>query len=101
MKRRCPKCGRPAVGPWRLFTLGGLRRATCPDCGARIGLSWLSSFGLVSLGTCIPVVGGFIGAGLGSQISEPMMLIGGAAGLVVTAALFAVAYLRIVNFVEG
>jgi hypothetical protein len=30
-----------------------------------------------------------------------MMLIGGAAGLVVTAALFAIAYLRIVNFVEG
>jgi hypothetical protein len=80
--------------------LGGLRRATCPSCGARIGLSWLSSFGLVAFGTWIPVVGGFIGAGLGSHISEPMMLIGGALGLVVTAALFAVAYLRIAKFVE-
>ena len=81
--------------------MGGLRRATCPGCGARIGLSWLSSLGLVALGTWIPVVGAFIGAGLGSQISEPMMLIGGAVGLVVTAAVFAVAYLRIVKFVES
>jgi hypothetical protein len=65
----------------------------CANCRAKIGVSWLSSFSLLALGTWLPVAGAVIGAGAAAGISDGI-LIGGAMGLVVSAALFAAIYFR-------
>ena len=94
IQRACPTCECPAVSMWRLFSLGGLRRATCANCGARIGLSWLSSFILFALGTWIPVAGGIIGAIMVAGITENAWAIGGVAGMLFSGAIFGVLYFR-------
>ena len=94
MKRTCPTCGEPAVSALRLFSLGGLRRAQCAHCGARIGLSWRSSLVLLTLGTWLPVAGGIAGAMATARISTDAWPIGGVAGALVASAAFGVLYFR-------
>lgn len=96
MKRSCPACGRPAVSVWRLLSLGGLRTASCVNCGTKIGVSWLSSLVVLTFGTWIPVAGSIIGAMTAAGISSDGdgVLIGGAAGLVLCTTLFAALYFR-------
>jgi hypothetical protein len=100
-KRSCPACRQPAVSVWRLLSLGGLRRASCPSCGAKISLSWLSSFVLLALGTWIPVAGAIIGAILAAGISNNATFIGGAVGLVLSAAIFAAFYFHTAKLIEA
>ena len=71
--------------------MGGLRTANCANCGAKIGVSWLSSFVLFSFGTWIPVAGAAIGAIMAAGNN---VLIGGAVGLVLSFTVFAALYFR-------
>lgn len=92
MKKYCPSCKKPAVTVWRLLSLGGIRRAVCPNCAARIGLSPLSSFVLLALGTWIPVAGAVVGAIVAAGISTSSWPIGAAVGLVLTGTIFYAIY---------
>jgi hypothetical protein len=76
----------------KLLSLGGLRRAVCSGCGAKVALSPASSFVLVTLGTWLPVAGAVVGAVLAIGVFHVSPFIGGAAGLAVTWALFAAIY---------
>ena len=88
MKKCCPSCKKPAVTVFKLLSLGGLRRAVCTNCAARIGLSPLSSFVLCALGTWIPVVGAMIGAVVAAGISTSSWPIGAAVGMLLTGTIF-------------
>src|SRR5690242_9565918 len=94
MKRPCPNCGHPAVTVFKLLSLGGLRRAMCENCGAAVGLSPLSSFVLMSIGTWLPIAGAIIGARLTMDRFPGSVFVGGALGLAVSWALFAIIYFR-------
>lgn len=94
MKIGCPACKTPMVSPWRLLSLGSLRRAICANCGVRIGLSALSSFVLLAVGTWIPVVGAIIGAVLAAGISTNGWPIGAAIGLVLSGVIFFAFFFR-------
>ena len=94
MKRSCPACGEPTVGVFRLLALGGLRRAECASCGARIGLSWASSLMLVAVGTWFPIAGALVGAAIALRAARAGVFIGGTAGLFVSGSVFAALFFR-------
>lgn len=79
---------------WRLFLLGGIRTASCENCGAKIGVSQLSYFVVLTLGTWIPVAGAIIGAITAAGIAGGNVLIGGSIGIVLGGTLFAALYFR-------
>ena len=74
--------------------MGGLRTAGCANCGARIGVSRLSYFVVLALGTWIPVAGAIIGAITAAGITGNNVLIGGAVGLVLSGTFFVALYFR-------
>ncbi len=94
MKKGCPACEKPVVSLWRLLSLSGIRRAICANCGARIGLSTLSSFALLALGTWVPVAGAIIGAMVAAEISSNSWLFGAAIGLALSGTIFSVVFFR-------
>jgi len=94
IRRACPKCAKPTVGPLRLFALGGIRTSTCEHCGTIIGLSKFSSFVLFALGTWLPVLGGLAGAVLAAGVFNVQWPIGAGAGAALAAAAFGVVYFR-------
>lgn len=69
--------------------MGGLRTTGCANCGAKIGVSRLSYFVVLTLGIWIPVTGAIIGAITGNNV-----LIGGTVGLVLSGTLFSALYFR-------
>ena len=77
---------------WKLLSLGGLRRAVCTNCAARIGLSPLSSFVLFVLGTWIPVAGAMVGAVVAAGISTSSWPVGAAVGLLLSGTIFSAIY---------
>ena len=93
-KRNCPACGRPAVSASRLLLLGGLRTTRCGNCGAQLSVSRLSSLALVTLGTWIPIAGAVLGALASARISSGGVLIGGAAGFVLSGVIFVALYFK-------
>ena len=101
VKRVCPACKQPAVSVWRLLSLSGLRRAICPNCGTKIGLSPLSSFVLLALGTWVPVAGAIIGAAVVTDTFGGPLFIGAAAGLLLSGALFAALYFHFAKLIES
>lgn len=80
---------------WRLLSLSGIRRKQCKNCGAKIGVSWFSSFVLLAFGTWTPVAGAIVGAAMASGITGGTVLIGGALGFVLSGALVAAVYFRV------
>jgi hypothetical protein len=83
---------------WRLSLLGGLRTVACANCGAKINVSRFSYLILLTLGTWIPVAGAIFGAlgAIGAAgITGDNVLIGGAAGFVLSVALFFALYFRL------
>jgi hypothetical protein len=101
MKRDCPSCGRPAVGVWRLLSLGALRRAHCPECGATLVVSPLSALVVAAVGTWLPLAGALAGAFVAARFSDApgLLLVGAAVGLATSAALFAALYFRAARLV--
>ena len=93
MKRSCPACGHPAVSVWKLLSLGGLRRAQCQKCGAKIGLSPMSSLALAAVGTWFPVAGALAGAAVAVKLQHGA-LFGAVAGLLLSGGIFAGLYFR-------
>lgn len=79
---------------WRLFLLGGLRTVDCENCGAKIGISRLSYFVVLTLGTWTPIAGAIIGVITAEEITGNNVLIGGAAGIVLSGILFVALYFR-------
>jgi hypothetical protein len=93
-KRNCPACGQPAVSIWRLLLLGGLRTTSCTNCGATIGVSRLSGFVVLTLGTWVPIAGAVLGALMAADITGKYVLVGGAAGFVLSSTIFFALYFR-------
>ncbi len=93
-KRNCPACGRPAISVWRLFSLGGLRTASCADCGAKIRVSGFRSLVLLALLTWGPLAGAILGAISATRAAGNHALIGGACGLVLSCTIFGTLYFR-------
>ena len=81
--------------------MGGLRRAVCPNCGTKIGLSPTSSFVLLALGTWVPVAGAIIGAAVGTDTFAGSLFVGAIAGLLLSGALFAALYFYFAKLIES
>ena len=94
MKRSCPACGEPAVGVFKLLSLGGLRRSGCASCGAQIALSWPSFLMLAAIGTWLPIAGALVGAAIAVRADNSGAFIGGTAGLLVSGSVFAALFFR-------
>ena len=102
MKNRvCPACEQPAVSLWQLIWLGGARRADCVSCGAKISVSALSYFVILTVGTWIPVAGAIFGAIVLQALIGNSDLIGGVAGFLITTTLFALLYFRWASLVRA
>ena len=100
-KRACPACEKPELTVWKLISMGGLRRAICTNCGKRIGLSPLSSLAPLALGTWVPVAGAVIGAAVAVGVFSAPLLVGAAAGLLLSGSLFVALHFHFATLIES
>lgn len=73
-KIQCPHCNRPTISFWRKQFLGPARRISCPECAAKISVSWKSFWPIVIALTLPGILQLFIGEEIRRSVGHPLSL---------------------------